>query len=130
LQVQLAFIPHAVAVQVALEPAAQAHVVVQKCVVLSPMIEHSVADMLFSQSDNCVQNFPTPLSLPVSPGSPHADWNASTASGASGFFALLLLLHAASASAHKMMWIRFRMPICAGTIAYALRRGQRVLPRC
>ena len=122
LQVQVAFIPQFAAWQLE-PPPVHVQVVVQKCVVLSPTIEHNVASWLPRQSSSVVQNFPTPLSLPVSPGWPHADWNASTA--ASAFAGDLLLLHAAmiaTATTMMMMTIRFRMPKSAGTIAHACRR--------
>jgi hypothetical protein len=54
-------------------------VVVQKWVVVSPRIEHSVALMFPEQSESTWQNFPMPFSLPVSPGWPHVEKNASTA---------------------------------------------------
>ena len=95
-------------------------VVVQKCVVLSPTIEHNVAIWLPRQSSSVVQNLPTPLSLPVSPGCPHADVKASIIF-ASGLDGDLLLLHAAATASAmtRMMLIRFRMPTSAGTIAHA-----------
>lgn len=67
-------------------------VFVQKCVVGSPSDEHSVADMLPEQSERLAQNFPTPTSLPVSPGMPHVDGNASTLAAASGVFLVESLL--------------------------------------
>jgi hypothetical protein len=60
-----------------------AHVFVQKCVVGSPIVEHSFADWVLLQSERLAQNFPMPSSLPVSPGLPHVELNASGA--ASGF---------------------------------------------
>ena len=84
------------------------HVFVQKNVVESPAIEHSGAAGVIAQSPKPVQNFPIPSSLPMSPGSPHVEKNASTVDFASGFFALLLLLHAAhNASANE---IRYSVP--------------------
>jgi hypothetical protein len=71
LQVQVAFAPHA-----SVDPIG--HVFVQKCVSLSPMLEHSGADCVPLQSENDAQNFPMPRSFPVSPGMPHFDVNAST----------------------------------------------------
>ena len=62
LQVHAAPVPHAPAGLV------DVHVCVQKCVVLSPRLEHSGALWLVEQSESEAQNFPTPISLPRSPG--------------------------------------------------------------
>ena len=55
----------------------------QKCVVASPIVEHSFALVVLLQSDKLPQNLPTPISLPRSPGMPQIELNASgAASGA------------------------------------------------
>jgi hypothetical protein len=70
------------------------HVCVQKWVVGSPSDEQSVDDMLPEQSERLAQYLPTPWSLPVSPGLPHVDIDASAAGGASGVFGSELPPHA------------------------------------
>jgi hypothetical protein len=61
LHVQVVFVPH-----VAMSEPAIEQVRVQKCVVGSPIVEHSGA--VFPQSLSDWQNFPIPSSLPMSPG--------------------------------------------------------------
>jgi hypothetical protein len=70
---QVAPEPHWVA-----EPVAE-HVVVQKCVVASPNDEHSGAFAVCEQSLKELQYAPMPISLPVSPGCPQVEVDASTA---------------------------------------------------
>jgi hypothetical protein len=73
LHVQVVLVPQSAA------PVAAEQNFVQKNVVESPRFEHSPAEPLLSQSFKVAQNLPTPSSLPVSPGLPHVDANASTA---------------------------------------------------
>jgi hypothetical protein len=92
LQVQVVALPQSAA------PVAIEHSFVQKNVLGSPKLEHSPAWPLLPQSSSLAQNLPTPSSLPVSPGLPHVEANASMvgAGAASGAWGVLAPPHAAT----------------------------------
>jgi len=77
------------------------HVFVQKCAMGSPSVAQMCADTVLEQSLSVLQNAPTPMSLPTSPGCPQNEAGASGA--ASGVAGLLLLEHAATNAAHTTM---------------------------
>jgi hypothetical protein len=111
LHVQVAAVPHA-----SVDPIG--HVFVQKCVVGSPSDEHSFAATVLLQSERLAQNLPIPISLPVSPGLPQIELNASGA--ASGIDVPPPPPHAISNTTKKLV------TLIARTI---VQRSDRVNPR-